>query len=152
MQDLEIVFESLPSESLTRLVMDGVDVHNISATGISEWYPANFFLRSSRGEWLGGLLGTIWGGWLQIRYLWVAKAARGHRNGRRLLESAEQYAIDRGCFAATVETHSFQAPAFYLKQGYEVVGTLVDYPPGHSKCFLRKQLASRAHKNGKNLG
>jgi GNAT superfamily N-acetyltransferase len=145
MQDLEVVFDSLPSDALTRLVVDGVDLYNIGATGISEWYPVNFFLRSPRGEWLGGLLGISWGGWLHVKHLWVAKAARGRGYGKRLLECAEHYAVEHGCVAATLETHSFQARQFYDKQGYDVVGTLADYPPGHCKFFLRKQLGNSTH-------
>ena len=141
MTELDIVFDPLPTEALTRLVTEAVDLHNIAATGIAEWYPANFFLKSVREEWMGGLLGTIWGGWLHIRHLWVAAAARGQGHGTHLLRVAEGYAIERGCFAATLETFSFQARPFYEKQGYEVVGTLEGYPPGHAKFFLRKQLA-----------
>ena len=51
------------------------------------------------------------------------------------------YAASRGCFAATLDTHSFEALGFYQKRGYEVFGTLEDYPPGHTKYFLRKRLA-----------
>ena len=140
MSEPEIVFDALPSEALSRLVQDGVDLHNIAATGIAEWYPVNFFLRSPRGEWMGGLLGTIWGGWLHVKFLWVAKSARGRGHARRLLQAAESYAIERGCHAATLETHSFQARPLYEKLGYVVFGTLEDYPPGHAKFFMRKRL------------
>jgi GNAT superfamily N-acetyltransferase len=136
-----MVFDPLPSETLIRFVIDAVDLHNIAATGIAEYYPANFFLKSARGEWMGGLIGTIWGGWLHVKYLWVATAARAQGYGTRLLQEAERYAIERGCVAATLETFSFQARQFYEKQGYEVFGALSDYPPGHTKFFLRKQLA-----------
>jgi ribosomal protein S18 acetylase RimI-like enzyme len=59
-----------------------------------------------------------------------------------LLQAAEDYAVERGCFAATLETHSFQARPFYEKFGYQVFGTLEDYPPGHAKFFFRKRLAA----------
>ena len=143
MADLELVFEPLPSEALARLVTEGVDLYNVAATGIPEWYAANFFLRSPRGEWMGGLLGGIWGGWLDVKHLWVAAAARNAGNGRRLLQAAEAYALERGCFAATLETHSFQALPFYEKQGYEVFGRLEDYPPGHAKFYLQKRLLDK---------
>ncbi len=140
MAELELVFDPLPGAALTRLVTEGVDLYNVAATGLSDWYSANFFLRSARGEWLGGLLGEIWGGWLTVRHLWVATAARKCGNGKRLLQAAENYALERSCFAATLETHSFQALTFYQRQGYEVFGRLEDYPPGHSKLYLRKRL------------
>lgn len=142
MSDLEIVFDPLPSEGLARLVNDGVDLHNVSATGESEWYPVNFFLRSPRGEWLGGVLGAIWGGWLQVKFLWVAASVRGQGHGSRLLQAAESYAVERGCVAATLETFSFQARPLYERQGYVVFGSLEDYPPGHTKFYLRKSLTA----------
>ena len=87
-------------------------------------------------------MGHLWGSWLYVRDLWVAAPARGCGNGTRLLLAAEEYAIERGCFAATLETASFQARPFYEKCGYQVFATLEDWPPGHAKFFLRKQLTS----------
>ena len=140
MSDLEIVFEPLPSEALSRFVVDGVDLHNIAATGLAEWHPANFFLKSPRGEWLGGLLGGIWGGWLHIRVLWIAATVRAQGHGTRLLAAAEDFARDKGCRGVALETFSFQARPFYEKLGYEVFSTLDDYPLGHRRFFLKKAL------------
>ena len=93
------------------------------------------------GEWLAGLTGYTWGGWMHVNFLWVTEALRGQRHGSRLMDAAESFAVERGCIGSTLETHSFQAPGFYSSRGYEVFGTLEDYPPGHSKVFLRKRLA-----------
>src|SRR5205807_10383040 len=64
MQDLEIVFDPLPGDALRRFVVDQLDAHVLTATGEASYYPVGYFLKSPRGEWLGGLLGTLWGGWL----------------------------------------------------------------------------------------
>lgn len=143
MEKLEIVFDPLPSDALSRFVTESLAAYNIAATGQESWYPIGFFLRSGRGEWLGGLLGNIWGGWLHVTHLWMAAPVRRCGNGTRLLHAAEEYAIERGCFAATLETASFEARPFYEKLGYEVFATLEDYPPGHTKYYLRKQLAPK---------
>jgi uncharacterized protein (DUF924 family)/GNAT superfamily N-acetyltransferase len=140
-QELEIVFDPLPSADLHRLIIDQLVAYNLAETGISTYYPVGFFLKSPRGEWLGGLMGEIWGGWLHVKFLWVDWSARSRGNGTRLLRAAEDYAVERGCIASTLETHSFQARPFYEKCGYEVFGILEHYPPGHSKFFLRKWLA-----------
>lgn len=140
MDNLRIDFVSDASEAARNIVIDGVNLHNVAATGLAAFHPVNLFLRSPREELLGGLLGFLWGGWLQIQFLWVAEPARHRGHASRLIETAEAYASERGCTGATVETHSFQALPFYLRHGYQVFGTLDGYPPGHAKHFLRKTL------------
>jgi uncharacterized protein (DUF924 family)/GNAT superfamily N-acetyltransferase len=139
-EELEIVFDPLPPEALTRFVTESLASYNVAATGLSAWYPVGLFLKSRSGEWLGGLLGNIWGGWLHVTHLWVASAVRGEGHGTRLLRAAEDYAVERACIGASLETQSFEARPFYEKFGYEVFATLENCPPGHSKFFLRKRL------------
>lgn len=140
MDYLELVFEPFPGDELSRFVSDHVINVGLAKTGVTDWHPVGFFLRSGRGEWMGGLIGHVWGGWLHVKFLWVAESLRGNRQGTRLMDAAEAFAVERGAFAATLETHSFHAPAFYLKRGYQVFGRLDDYPPGHAKLYLRKTL------------
>jgi GNAT superfamily N-acetyltransferase len=138
---MRIEFEPFIDEGARQFIVNGVDYYNIAATSLPHYFPANFVLRGERGDVLGGVLGQLWGGWLQVTYLWVAEAARGAGHGRRLMEDAEAYARSRGAVGATVETYSFQARPFYERLGYQVFGTLDGYPPGHIKFFLRKALA-----------
>ena len=136
-----IEFEPFIDEGARQFIVNGVDYYNIGATGLPDYFPANFVLRGEHGDVLGGVLGQIWGHWLQLTYLWVAQAARGAGYGTRLMENAEAYARSRGAVGATVETHSFQARPFYERLGYEVFSALDGYPPGHVKFFLRKAFA-----------
>jgi hypothetical protein len=55
----------------------------------------------------------------------------------------EGAAEERGCERAHLDTFSYQARPFYEKLGYRVFGELEDYPPGHTRFFLRKQLRAR---------
>ena len=139
MSDLKIVFQQEGGAS-AQTVRDRLDMHNVAATGVSRFYPVNFFVKNERGETLGGLLGAIWGGWLFISYLWVDEAVRGQDWGTRLMDQAEAYARERGAHSVNLDTHSFQARPFYEKRGYEVFGTLDRYPDEHKKFFLRKKL------------
>ena len=142
--EAHIEFEAFPDEAVRQFVINGVDNYNIATTGLVAYYPVNFFLRSERGEVLGGLLGQIWGGWLHVAYLWVAEPARSSGHGRALMQSAEPYAIERGCVGAFLSTFSFQARPFYEKLGYAVFGTLEGVPPGHSCCYLEKRFSARS--------
>lgn len=140
MGTVRIEFEPFINEEARQFIVNGVDNYNIGATNLPEYFPVNFALRGERGDILGGVLGQLWGGWLQVTHLWVAQAARGAGHGTRLMANAEAYARSRGAVGATLETHSFQARPFYERLGYEVFSTIDGYPPGHLKFFLRKSL------------
>lgn len=137
---VELVFDPLPNEALSRLVSENVVGVNFARTGVSTWHPVGFFLRNRRGEWVGGLTGHIWGDWLHVDFLWVLELVRGQGLGTRLMDAAEAMARERGAIGATLETFTFQAPGFYAGRGYAVFGRIEDYPPGHAKLFLSKRL------------
>jgi len=140
MADLQLVYEQFPEHGLSSLVERRLTNHAVAATGMSEGFPLGYVLKNARGEWVGGITGFAWGSWLYVRLLWVAAVHRAHGNGTRLMDAAEQFALDHGCTHATLETHSYEAPGFYLKRGYEIFGQLDGYPPGHTKFYLRKTL------------
>src|SRR5262249_24557101 len=99
------------------------------------------FVRDDLGTITAGIYGWTWGACCEIRYLWVQESLRAQGLGSRLLATAEQEAIRRGCRHVVLDTHSFQAPAFYRKLGYDVVAVVPDYPRGHQRIHLRKLLA-----------
>ena len=142
MSDVRIVSDPHASEGLKQVVVDHLDSYNIAVTGFDDYSPVNFFARDQGDEVMGGLLAQIWGGVLYVRILWVSEARRGQGVGRRLLEAAEQRAVERGCRHVFVDTFTFQAPGFYEKLGYQVYARAEDWPVGHAHCFLRKGLAT----------
>ncbi|HET6857153.1 MAG TPA: N-acetyltransferase [Streptomyces sp.] len=104
--------------------------------------PLQVWALDEAGGLAAGLDGFTWGHWLHVGLLWVADEHRGAGLGSRLLVQAEQTAFkERGCRYARLETWDFQAPAFYLKLGYEVVGRVDDYPPGVTEFILAKPLS-----------
>jgi GNAT superfamily N-acetyltransferase len=137
---LAIVFDAHPPATDRDTIERGVDQHNVAITGMSDYYPLAFVLRDGQGEPRGGVLGDIWGGWLHIKYLWVDRPLRHGGWASRLVAAAEEYARGRGAGQVCLETFSFQARPLYEKLGYQVFSQLDDYPPGHTKYFLRKTL------------
>jgi GNAT superfamily N-acetyltransferase len=141
MQNLRIVSEPHAGEQDTTFIREALALYNVAVTQDAYYSPLAIFLRDERGAILGGALGDIWGGWLDLTFLWVAEPLRGRGYGRQLLEAAEEEARTQGCRGVHLSTHSFQARPFYEKLGYEIVGEIPDHPAGHSLFFLKKVLA-----------
>jgi GNAT superfamily N-acetyltransferase len=89
---------------------------------------------------IGGLLGDTAWNWLYISLFWVDERKRSLGLGTRILEMAEELAVQRGCKRANLETHDFQNLAFYQKRGYLIFGQLDDFPEDHTKYYLWKNL------------
>lgn len=126
-------------------IIDGINAYNDSQTDriIPEvWQPVEFVARNEKDEIIGGILGGIgYYGGLKIGVLWVNASSRGTGLGALLLRSAEEEAKKLGATIAILDTFSFQAEGFYLKNGYEVFGTIDNYPKkGQSFIFLKKKL------------
>lgn len=93
-----------------------------------------------QGDQVGGIAGWTWAGACEISLLWIHEQHRGHGLGRLLLDAAEQQAINAGCSAILVRSHSFQAPEFYQKYGYTVEHVVKNFPEGHHWYTLLKSL------------
>ena len=62
--------------------------------------------------------------------------------GLALIERAEQIARERGCKYAYTDTMEYQAPGFYEKAGFRLVGTFEYWDShGHRKFLFSKQLS-----------
>ncbi len=60
------------------------------------------------------------------------------------MAEGEEEALRRGCCSAWLDTFEFQARGFYERLGYSCFATLPEYPKGHSRYFLQKQLTPRS--------
>jgi ribosomal protein S18 acetylase RimI-like enzyme len=75
-----------------------------------------------------------------LRQFWVEESQRHRGLGTKLFQAAEQEARRRGCTQIVLMTFSFQAPAFYERQGFEVVATVDNHPRGYRNLLMRKRL------------
>ena len=117
-----------------------VDSHNLERSGIQDARLMSIMLRSEGGALFAGLHGYTWGGYCEVKSLWVAKEQRRKGLGSLLLSSAEREAKRRGCGALLLTTHSFQAPDFYRRHGYREVVSIADCPVGHAYILMAKTL------------
>ncbi len=117
-----------------------INEYNFATTGITDGELLALFERDAERRIVAGLYGWTWGGTCEVRFLWVASGLRRQGLGQRLLAAAEAEARRRGCRQIVLTTHSFQAPKFYQRLGFQVVGQFEEYPAGHTLYFLGKAL------------
>jgi ribosomal protein S18 acetylase RimI-like enzyme len=127
-------------QAIAQQLIEAVERFNIETTGIRDVRELLVTETGHDGELLGGVYGWSWGGTCWIDALWVGEAMRRRGAGSRLLEAAEEIARGRGCHQLALDTHTFQAPDFYARHGFELVGRLPDYPVGHDNLLMRKRL------------
>ena len=75
-----------------------------------------------------------------VHILYVDEGYRGQDLATYLLKKVEENAKAKGSNLIHLDTFSFQARDFYLKQGYQIFGTLDDCPKGHKRYYLKKIL------------
>ena len=122
------------------IIGQAIHNYNIGQAGDDKGKQLCFVLRAPDEEIVGGVIGATHWDWLQIDLMWVREDLRGRGYGHRLLVAAEEEARQRGAKNAYLDTFSFQAPGFYKRHGYEVFGELKDFPTGHQRYYLTKQL------------
>ena len=136
-----LVVEDEPRLEEVAALDDRLHRHNVVATGCDNGRWLAIFVRDATGEVMAGLHGWTWGRTGFVRTLWVREDLRGRGLGARLLGKAEQEAARRGCREMQLDTHSYQAPGFYRRQGYQQIGELPGWPGAEAtRVFFRKAL------------
>ncbi len=110
------------------------------ATGYFDGKLLGGSVRNDVGEVIAGFSGHTWGGCCEISHLWVDADHRGGGLGTALIDAAEAEALRRGCVQVVLTTHSFQAPEFYERLGYERKYAIRGRPKGHSNIVFVKLL------------
>ena len=139
MSELKIVLQN-PKKDDVQYLEDRLYEFNIETTGIADGKGLGVFVRNERNEIVAGVAGHTWGGACELRQVWVQSALRRKGLGEKLIGAAIREAERRGCVQMLIGTHSFQAPEFYRKLGFEEVARLDQYPRAHAQLFFRKYL------------
>jgi putative acetyltransferase len=96
--------------------------------------------RDAAGTALGCGAIVVMPGYGEIKRMYVRPQARGRGLARRLIESLEAKAMERGCRTFMLETGPAQAEALilYERLGYQYCGPFGDYPADPLSVFMQK--------------
>ena len=97
-------------------------------------------LAEENGVCLGGINAFRIDQLLLIDRVWVADDQRGKGLGARLLAAVEEKGRAGGAKWAELNTFGFQAPGFYEKQGYRLMGKLEKAVGEYAHFFYQKAL------------
>jgi GNAT superfamily N-acetyltransferase len=122
-----------------KAVLEGLSNFNEDKTSVIP-KGISVFIRDGKNRVVGGVVGYTFEDWLHVGLLWIEESFRNKGNGAKLLKMIENEAVRYGCKHVDLDTFSFQAKPFYEKHGYTLFTTLDNYPEGHSKHFLKKDL------------
>ena len=139
--EYQIVAVEKLTDEMWEVIGGGIGAYNKQKGGPENFQHLCFALRDAKQQVVGGLIGEIYWGWLYINLLFVREELRGQGYGDKIMSLAEEEAQRRGAKHAFLDTFSFQAPEFYQKRGYRIFGELKDFPPGHTRYYMTKDLA-----------
>jgi len=137
----ELRVEDAPASRDVEMLNDHLYRHNAAITGCDDGRSLAIFVRDRAGTMVAGLHGWTWGGTGFVQAIWIRDDLRGRGLGSKLLAAAEREAVRRGCHEMQLDTHSYQAPDFYRRRGYEAIGELPGWPRASTRIFLRKPLS-----------
>ena len=136
-----ITLTDAPDDEERAVITDGLRAYNEAQAGPWDGRPLAIFARDPQTKQVvGGLLGRTSLGLLRVDTFFLPEELRCDRLGSRILAMAEQEGRRRGCTRAVLSTLHFQAPGFYLKQGWEVAARIECEPPGHTRFYMTKTL------------
>jgi GNAT superfamily N-acetyltransferase len=137
-----ITLTEAPDDDERAVITDGLRAYNEAQAGCGDGRPLAVLARDPKTKMIvGGLLGRTSLGLLNVERFFLPEELRRDRLGSRILAMAEEEARQRGCTRAVLSTLHFQAPGFYLKQGWEIAARIECTPPGHTRFYMTKKLS-----------
>jgi GNAT superfamily N-acetyltransferase len=138
---------TIPTKEEVNIIDDKIIAFNLSKMSpVSEplFSDIKFVIKDENNNLLAGIVGTkYYCNAAYIDVLWVDEANRGKGLGLQLLNKFEEAARDQNCFMIHLDTFDFQAPDFYIKNGYSLYGTLENNPVGHKRFYFCKTLGNK---------
>jgi ribosomal protein S18 acetylase RimI-like enzyme len=128
------------NEADKKILHDGLHRHVIKYVG--EGYlgtKIKLIIKDQEGQLTGGLSAWTTLSNLIFETIWIDERFRGKGLGSVLMLEMERIARQAGCIASQAYCFSFQAPGFFQKMGYTVLGISNGYPAPVEEYYLIKK-------------
>jgi len=136
-----VVVTETPDAESVAAIAEGLRAYNLEVSGVNDRRPLAVIVRDpATGRPIGGINGRTARGLLVVEIFYLPKSLRGSGLGSRVLAMAEEEGRRRGCKQAVLDTMNFQAPEFYKRQGWRVLGKIPCEPPGTVRYIMTKAL------------
>jgi len=137
-----ITVTDAPDDDERAVIADGLRAYNEAQAGYSDSRALTVLVSDPETKKVvGGLFARTSLGLLRVELFFLPEDLRRDRLGSRILAMAEEEGRRRGCTRAVLSTLHFQAPGFYLKQGWEVAARIECEQPGHTRFHMTKKLS-----------
>jgi GNAT superfamily N-acetyltransferase len=137
----EVIVTDKTDPNAQRVIRVGLSQYNREMAGYNDARTLSVLVSDpDSGKVIGGLLGRTSLGLFFIDLFFLPRALRGNGVGSEVIRRAEAEAKERGCSTAVLYTITFQAPGFYERNGYRVLGRVECQPPGHTRFCMTKTL------------
>ncbi len=92
---------------------------------------------------IGSIIGKIYSNWMHMDLVWVDEKHRRRGIGSELIRKSVAEARQRRLTGIEVWSQSWQAPEFYMRNGFREYAVLEDFIPGKKRHVLHYMLAER---------
>ena len=144
MTEIKVVEREMSDAEFARMNA-GFDEHTLEQGNPLQTQERYGFVLTDADKFIGcssGLVtknGAVYNGWFYLTDLFVEKPYRKQGFGAELLQTLEERVAALGVIHLWVATAGYEAPGFYMNQGYSIVFEQEDYyATGHSRVMLRK--------------
>jgi GNAT superfamily N-acetyltransferase len=128
---------------LKKKLYTALNEHAVQTTGIIDGWDDDqvaFEARGDNDEFQGAVVVQRVFGQMHFKYLFVEEKFRDQGIGKQLMQKGIEYAREKGCSFAYLETCSYQAPEFYAHLGFNLEYKMEGFQNGISLMYFKMKL------------
>jgi len=130
-------YEAEPTE-ITKFIADEFKKDHYEHTKLNRKQYA--YSVRHKGEIIAAGRGSCFGTDCNISEIIIAEEYRNKGLGKEILDRIEALGKKSGCTRMLVDTYEYQAPNFYLNNGFTEKGRIENYRQEHARIFFEKTI------------